>query len=156
MIRSWWSWWWSFLLWFTMLWFSLTTCSKSAKKVYELESIGRDAYVAWLRYNPVVCLAVLRKFTNSLKKNSSRLRFELAAWIQRRILPHRTFRCINDYDNNSINRNSNNKMSHLYFCRLGYDTWCSLVGGILPFGPHTDPVFRVKLPTKLSATRCEN
>jgi len=30
------------------------------------------------------------------------------------------------------------------------------VGGILPFGAHSDPVFRIKLPTKLSATRCQN
>lgn len=50
MIRSWWSWWWWFLLWFRLLWFSLTTCSKSGKKADELESIGRDAYVAWSRY----------------------------------------------------------------------------------------------------------
>jgi hypothetical protein len=49
-------------------------------------------------------------------------------------------------------------MSHLYCCRLDYDTWRSLVGGILPFGAHTDtdPVFRIKLSTKLSATRCQN
>jgi len=63
---------------------------------------------------------------------------------------------MNDYDNNSNNRNNSNKMSHLYCYRLGYDTCCSFVGGIVPFGAHTDPVFKIKLATKLSATRCQN
>lgn len=70
MIRSWWSWCWWFLLWFAMLWFSLTTYSKSGKKADELDSIGRDAYLAWSRYYPGVCLVVRRKFTNSLKKRA--------------------------------------------------------------------------------------
>lgn len=75
---------------------------------------------------------------------------------RRRLLPHRTVRCINDYDNNNNNGNNINKMSRLCCFRLGFDTCCSLVGGILHFGAHTGPVFRINLPTKLSATRCQN
>lgn len=156
MVRSWWSLWWWFLLWFTMLWFSLTTCSKSDKKAAELESIGRDAYVAWS--DTILAFAWWYWGCTGIASRRG-LNGWCSNWpppeYRRRILPHRTVRCVNDYDN-SNNRNSNNKMSHLYYDRLCYDTCCSLVGGNLPFGEHTDPVFRIKLPTKLPATRCQN
>jgi hypothetical protein len=47
-------------------------------------------------------------------------------------------------------------MSHLYYYRLGYDTWCILMGGILPFGSHTDPVCSGLIYPLLSSTRCQN